>query len=83
MDSGDTIIETLEMIGNDPEIVQNMVKTIIDYIQDQIKVLFTIPAAEEEIESNDSNNVSKLVIAINPVVVFFILTGKIYQSLAQ
>ena len=83
MDSGDTIIETLEMIGNDPEIVQNMVKTIIDYIQDQVKVLFTIPAAEEEIESNDSNNVSKLVIAINPVVVFFILTGKIYQSLAQ
>ena len=83
MDSGDTIIETLEMIGNDPEIVQNMVKTIIDYIQDQIKVLFTIPAAEEEIETNDSNNVSKLVIAINPVVVFFILTGKIYQSLAQ
>ena len=83
MDSGDTIIETLEMIGNDPEIVQNMVKTIIEYIQDQIKVLFTIPAAEEEIESNDSNNVSKLVIAINPVVVFFILTGKIYQSLAQ
>lgn len=83
MDSGDTIIETLEMIGNEPEIVQNMVKTIIDYIQDQIKVLFTIPAAEEEIESNDSNNVSKLVIAINPVVVFFILTGKIYQSLAQ
>ena len=83
MDSGDTIIETLEMIGNDPEIVQNMVKTIIDYIQDQVKVLFTIPAAEEEIETNDSNNVSKLVIAINPVVVFFILTGKIYQSLAQ
>ena len=83
MDSGDTIIETLEMIGNDPEIVQNMVKTIIEYIQDQIKVLFTIPAAEEEIETNDSNNVSKLVIAINPVVVFFILTGKIYQSLAQ
>lgn len=83
MDSGDTIIETLEMIGNDPEIVQNMVKTIIDYIQDQIKVLFTIPATEEEIETNDSNNVSKLVIAINPVVVFFILTGKIYQSLAQ
>lgn len=83
MDSGDTIIETLEMIGNDPDIVQNMVKTIIDYIQDQIKVLFTIPAAEEEIETNDSNNVSKLVIAINPVVVFFILTGKIYQSLAQ
>lgn len=83
MDSGDTIIETLEMIGNDPEIVQNMVKTIIDYIQDQVKVLFTIPAAEEEIETNDSNNISKLVIAINPVVVFFILTGKIYQSLAQ
>lgn len=80
IDEPDYIIDMLDNIGNNLELVNKINEIIVKYINDQTKIVYGVPVANN---SEPTAAQSSAIVPINPVVVFFSLTGRIYLSLGS
>lgn len=74
------IMDFIDISANDINLIKKFREAVIEFINQQTKIVYGVPVANETEETHELSN---SIVPINPVMLFFILTGRIYQSLGN
>lgn len=74
------IMDFIDISANDINLIKKFREAVIELINQQTKIVYGVPVANETEETHELSN---SIVPINPVMLFFILTGRIYQSLGN
>lgn len=73
-------MDFIDISANDINLIKKFSEAVIEFINQQTKIVYGVPVANETEETHELSN---SIVPINPVMLFFILTGRIYQSLGN
>lgn len=73
------IIDLLDDIVDNPVASDKLREGILEFVNSQVKVVYGVPIANELDETSEHSNA---IVPLNPIVLFFTLTGRTYQRLA-
>lgn len=73
------IIDLLDDIADNPVASDKLREGISEFINSQVKVVYGVPIANDLDEASEHSNA---IVPLNPIVLFFTLTGRTYQRLA-
>lgn len=74
------IMDFIDISANDINLIKKFREAVIEFINQQTNIVYGVPVANETEETHELSN---SIVPINPVMLFFILTGRIYQSLGN